>query len=150
MQFANKVVNWKKIVIVQGSYSVTAELYMCLSHGCCPATCLHASFSLSVVCLAERFCGLMVRVSGQRFRCPGSIPGNTIFFEKWWVWRPLSFVSATEELLERKSNGSRLEIREYGRRDSSRWPRDTPLFTKVDTDFADKRRSLGRYISLAD
>jgi hypothetical protein len=30
---------------------------------------------------------------------------------------PLSLVSTTEELLERKSRGSGLEIREYGRRD---------------------------------
>jgi hypothetical protein len=38
---------------------------------------------------------------------------------------PLSLLSTTEELLERKSSGSGLEIREYGRRDPSRWPRDT-------------------------
>jgi hypothetical protein len=37
--------------------------------------------------------------------------------------RPLSLVSTTEEILGRNSNGSGLEIREYGRRDSSRWPR---------------------------
>jgi hypothetical protein len=33
---------------------------------------------------------------------------------------PLSLVSVIEELLERKSSGSGLEIREYGRRDPSR------------------------------
>jgi hypothetical protein len=33
---------------------------------------------------------------------------------------PLSFVNTIEELLERKSSGSGLEIREYGRRDPSR------------------------------
>jgi hypothetical protein len=33
---------------------------------------------------------------------------------------PLSLVSTIEELLGRKSSGSGLEIREYGRRDSSR------------------------------
>jgi hypothetical protein len=33
---------------------------------------------------------------------------------------PLSLVSTTEELLGRNSSGSGLEIREYGRRDSSR------------------------------
>jgi hypothetical protein len=38
---------------------------------------------------------------------------------------PLSLVSTIKELLERKSSGSGLEIREYGRRDPSRWPRDT-------------------------
>jgi hypothetical protein len=34
---------------------------------------------------------------------------------------PLSLVSTTEELLGRKSSGSCLENREYGRRDLSRW-----------------------------
>jgi hypothetical protein len=33
---------------------------------------------------------------------------------------PLSLVSTTEELLERKSSGSGLETREYGRGDPSR------------------------------
>jgi hypothetical protein len=58
---------------------------------------------------------------------------------------PLSLVSTTEELLERKSSGSGLENREYGRREPSRRLRDTPLSAKVGTKFADKRRSLGRY-----
>jgi hypothetical protein len=35
-------------------------------------------------------------------------------------WGPLSLVSTTEKLLERKSSGSGLERREYGRRDPSR------------------------------
>jgi hypothetical protein len=38
---------------------------------------------------------------------------------------PLSLVSTTEELLERKSSGTGLESREYGRGDPSRWPRGT-------------------------
>jgi hypothetical protein len=33
---------------------------------------------------------------------------------------PLSLVSTVEERLERKTSGSGLEIREYGRRDKSR------------------------------
>jgi hypothetical protein len=36
---------------------------------------------------------------------------------------PFSLVSTIEELLERKSRGSGVESREYGRRDTSRWPR---------------------------
>jgi hypothetical protein len=35
----------------------------------------------------------------------------------------LSLVSTIEELLERQNSSSGLEIREYGRRDSSSWPR---------------------------
>jgi hypothetical protein len=36
---------------------------------------------------------------------------------------PLSLVSTVEELLERKSSGSGLGSRDYGRRDPSPWPR---------------------------
>jgi hypothetical protein len=35
-------------------------------------------------------------------------------------WGTLSLVSKTEQLFERKSSGSGLENRDYGRRDSSR------------------------------
>jgi hypothetical protein len=45
-------------------------------------------------------------------------------------------------LLGRNSSISGLEIREYGRRDPSRWPRGTLYAQKVGTNFADKRRSL--------
>jgi hypothetical protein len=38
---------------------------------------------------------------------------------------PLSLVSTTEELLERKSSSSGLEIQEYASRDSSRRPHGT-------------------------
>jgi hypothetical protein len=38
---------------------------------------------------------------------------------------PLSLMSTIEQLLERKSSSSGLEIREYGHRDNSRWPRGT-------------------------
>jgi hypothetical protein len=61
----------------------------------------------------------------------------------------LSLASTNEELLERKSSDSGLESREYGRRDQSRWPRDT-LYPQISTNFVDKRRSLGRYSLLED
>jgi hypothetical protein len=49
-----------------------------------------------------------------------------IFWEVVGLERgPISLVSTTEDLLGRKSSGSGLEIREYGRRDPSRWPRST-------------------------
>jgi hypothetical protein len=44
---------------------------------------------------------------------------------------PLSLVSTTEELLARKSSGSGLESREYGRRDSSLLPRGTLYLQKL-------------------
>jgi hypothetical protein len=49
-----------------------------------------------------------------------------IFWEAMGLKRgPLSLVSTIEEVLERKSSGSGLEIREHGRRDPSRCPRRT-------------------------
>jgi hypothetical protein len=51
---------------------------------------------------------------------------------------PLTFVST----IDWKSSGSGLENREYDSRDPSRWPCDTPLSTKVGTNFPDKWWSL--------
>jgi hypothetical protein len=65
----------------------------------------------------DLLCGLVVRVATDP-EVSGSIPGHykgkiVVGLERG----PLSLVSTTEELLGRKSSGSGLEIREYGRRD---------------------------------
>jgi hypothetical protein len=74
-----------------------------------------------------RLCGIVVRTPYYRSRGPCSIPGATKFF--WEVVGldrgPLSLVSTTEEQLERKSSGSGLESREYGRGDPLLWPHDS-------------------------
>jgi hypothetical protein len=56
---------------------------------------------LVVLPLLDRLCGLVVRVLGYRSGGPGSIPGTIkkiVALERG----PLSLVSTTEELLDRK------------------------------------------------
>jgi hypothetical protein len=69
-------------------------------------------------------CGLVVRVPGYKSRSTGfDSQRYQIFWEVVGLERgPLRLVSIIEELLERKSNGSGLESREYGRRNPSHWP----------------------------
>jgi hypothetical protein len=84
---------------------------------------------------------------------PGSIPGHYKKQKLVGLERgPLSLVKTTEELLGRNSSGSGLETREYGRGDSSRWPRATlyPQKKLALTSLTSGGRSVGRYSSLAD
>jgi hypothetical protein len=61
-------------------------------------------------CCQDRLCGLVVRVLAYRSGGPGSIPGTTRFSDKKEKGKqvvglergPLSLVSTTEELLDRK------------------------------------------------
>jgi hypothetical protein len=50
----------------------------------------------------DRLCGLVVRVLGYRYGGPGSIHGTTRKKVMCLEWGPLSLVSTTEELLDRK------------------------------------------------
>jgi hypothetical protein len=50
----------------------------------------------------NRLCGLVVRVLGYRSGCPGSISGITRKKVVGLEQSPLSLVSTTEELLDRK------------------------------------------------
>jgi hypothetical protein len=68
------------------------------------------SFTFTLSICKDRLCGLMVRVLGYRSGGPGSIPGTTRFSEEkkrrttvvGLERGPLSLVSTTEELLDRK------------------------------------------------
>jgi hypothetical protein len=81
----------------------------------------------------DRLCGLVARVSGYRSGAPGfSSRRYQIFWAVDLERGPLSLASTIEELLGRKSSLSGLEIREYGRRDPSRWPRGTLYAQKLE------------------
>ena len=67
------------------------------------------NFYLLICIQFDRLCGLVVRVSGCRYRGPGFDPRR---YQIFWVvvgleWGPLSLVRSSEELLEWKSSGSK-------------------------------------------
>jgi hypothetical protein len=109
---------------------------------------------LHVRCSMDRLCGLLVRVSGYRSRRPGSIPCDTRFSEKWWVWNGVHSASWVQlrSYLGEKSSGYDLENRDYDLRESATLTTRHPSIRRSWCNFVDKRRSLGRYKStlLAD
>jgi hypothetical protein len=97
-----------------------------------------------------RLCGLVVRVLGYRSGGPGSIPGTAIKKVVGLELGPLRLVSTTEELRDRKVAAPvwKTENTAVGTRHADHVALLFPQ--KVGNHFADKRRSLGRYSSLAD
>jgi hypothetical protein len=84
------------------------------------------NFEVQVI-LNDRLCGLVVRVSGYRFRGPGFDSRRyQIFWEVVGLkLGPLSLVRIIEELLEWKSSSSGQENWINDQRDPLRWQRDT-------------------------
>jgi hypothetical protein len=107
---------------------------------------------ISGMAMADCLCGLMVRVPGYRSTGPGfDYRHYQIFWEVVGLEQSLlSLVITIEELLGRKGSGSGLENQEYGHKNLLCWPCNAFYPQKVGTNFADKRRSLGRCNSFMD
>jgi hypothetical protein len=92
-----------------------------------------------------RLCGLVVIVPGYRSRDPGSIPGDTRFCEKYWVWNGVhsaSWVQLSSYLEEKVATSvKKIEITAV---DPPRWLRDTLYPQKLAlTSLTSSGRSVG-------
>jgi hypothetical protein len=68
-----------------------------------PSIIMFNGIIVVIITVSDRLCGLVVRVLGYRFGGPGSIPGTTRKKKVVGLeWGPLSLVSTTEELFDRK------------------------------------------------
>jgi len=106
---------------------------------------IHTQIKNEYVWCLDRLCGLVVRVSGYRYRGPGFDPRR---YQIFWVVVGLERVHSASwgqlrSYLNEKSSGSRSRKRRLT-------AVGTPLSTKVGTNFADRRRLLCQYSSCAD
>jgi hypothetical protein len=97
-------------------------------------------------------CGLLVRVPGYRSGGPGfDFRRYQIFWEVVCPERgPLGLVRITEELLEWKGSGFGSRKRRLTATGMRCADQATLFIKKIGTNYADKRRWPGRYISLSD
>jgi hypothetical protein len=99
----------------------------------------------------DRLCGLVVNVPGYRSRGPAWVPSATRFSENsgsgTGSTQPCEYKWGATWKKKWRLRSRNPRIRPWGSVTLTTW---YPLSAKVDTNYAEKRRSLGRYSSLSD